>query len=100
MYPAYATFKYWYSPAIRLLYTETDSLIIHVKSHNLYKDILNVQVLRKLMDLSELPANHLSGVGNANWSNKRILRKFKIVCLVIYVSRDCAIVTCYCASMT
>ena len=51
MYHAYATLKNWYGPAIRLLYTDTHSLIIHVKSHDLYKDILDVPVLRKLMNL-------------------------------------------------
>ena len=35
MYQAYATLKDWYGPAIRLLYTDTDSLIIHVKSEDL-----------------------------------------------------------------
>ena len=80
MYRAYATLKDWYGPAIRLLYTETDSLIIHVKSEDLYKDILDVPVLRQLMDLSELPANHPSGVGYPNCPNKGILGKFKVMC--------------------
>ena len=85
MYRAYATFKDWYSPAIRLLYTDTDSLIIHVKSEDLYKDILDVPVRRDLMDLSELPANHPSNVGDPNCPNKDILGKFKVVCYVIFV---------------
>ena len=55
MYRTYATLKDWYGPAIRLLYTGTDSLIIHVKIENLYNDILDVPVVRELIDLSELP---------------------------------------------
>ena len=66
MYQAYAAIKDWYSPAGRLLYTDTDSLIIHVKSHDMFKDILDGPVFRELMDLSELPANHPSGVGDPN----------------------------------
>ena len=80
MYRAYATLKDWYCPAIRLLYTDTDSLIIHVKREDLYKDILDVPVLCELMDLSELPANHPSGVGDPNCPNKGILGKFKVMC--------------------
>ena len=38
MYRAYATLNDWYGPAIRLLNTNTDSLIIHVKSDDLYKE--------------------------------------------------------------
>ena len=88
MYRAYAALKDWYGPAIRLLYTDTDSLIIHVKSHDLYKDILDVPVLRELKDLSELPVNHPSGVGDLNFQNKGILRKFKVVCHVIFDSPE------------
>ena len=84
MYRAYATLKDWYGPAIRLLYTDTDSLIIHVKCNDLYKEILDVPVFRELMDLSELPANHPSGVGDPNCPNKGILGKFKVVCQVIF----------------
>ena len=80
MYRAYATLKDWYGPAIRLLYTDTDSLIIHVKCNDLYKEILDVPVLREQMDLSELPANHPSSVGDPNCPNKGILGKFKVVC--------------------
>ena len=85
MYRAYATLKDWYGPAIRLLYTDNDSLIIHVKCNDLYKKILDVLVLRELMDLSELLANHSSGVGDPNCPNKGILGKFKVVCYVIFV---------------
>ena len=80
MYRAYATLKDWYGPAIRLLYTDTDTLNIHVKSEDLYKDILDVPVHRELMDLNELPANHPSGVGDPNCTNKGILGKFKVMC--------------------
>ena len=85
MYRTYAMLKDWYGPAIRLLYTDTDSLIIHVKCNDQNKEILDVPVLRELMDLSELPANHPSGVGDPNCPNKGILGKFKVVCYVIIV---------------
>ena len=51
MYLAYATLKDWFGPAIRLLYTDTDLLIIHVKCNDLHMEILDVPVLRELMDL-------------------------------------------------
>ena len=85
MYRTYATLKDWYGPAIRLLYTDTDSQIIHVKCNDLYKEIFDVPVLRELMDLSELPANNPSGIGDPNCPNKGILGKLKVVCYVIFV---------------
>ena len=84
MYLAYATLKDWYGPAIRLIYTDTDLLIIYVKRHELYKDILELPVLRELINLSELPANHPSGVSDQNCPNKDILGKFKVMCHVIF----------------
>ena len=83
MYRAYATLKDWYVPAIRLLNTDSDSLdvwILYVKSKDLYKDILDVPIFRGLMDLSEQPVNHPSGVGYPNCPNKGILGKFKVMC--------------------
>ena len=80
MYRAYAALKDWYGWAIQLLYTDTDSLIIHVKCNDLYKEILDGPVLRELMDLSELPANHPSGVGDPNCQNIGILGKFRVMC--------------------
>ena len=87
MYRPYATLKDWYGPAIRLLYSDTDLLIIHVMFNDLYKEILDVPVFRELMDLSELPDNHPSGVGDPNCPNKGILGKFKVMCYVKFVSR-------------
>ena len=100
MYRAYATLKNWYFLGIRLHYTNTDLLIFLAKSYNLYKTILDVPILRKLMDLSKLPANHSSGVGHPNCQNKGILGKLNVLCHVKYVIRDCAIVTCDCAILT
>ena len=36
------------------------------------------------MDLSVLPANHPSGVGDTNCPNKSILGKFKVMSYVIF----------------
>ena len=85
IYRANAALKNWYSPAIRLLYTDTDSLIIHVKSHDLYKDIFDVPVLREPIELHELPDNYPSGVGDATCPNKGILGKFKVLYHMIFV---------------
>ena len=52
MYRVYEALKIWYGLASRLLYTDTDSLIIHVKCKDLYKEILDVPVLRELMNFS------------------------------------------------
>ena len=43
----------------------------------MYKEILEVPVLRELMDLSELPANQPSGVSDPNCPNKGILASSK-----------------------
>ena len=97
---AYAALEGWYDLAIRLLYTDTDSLIIHVNINDLYKNILDVPVFRELRDLSEPPAIHPSGVGESNCPNKAIPSKIKVVCHLKIVWRDCAIVTCNCAIVT
>lgn len=53
---AYAALEGWYDLAIRLLYTDTDSLIIHVKSHDLNNNLLDMPIFCRLMVCSELHA--------------------------------------------
>ena len=83
MYRAYAALKDWYNLAIWLLYTDINSLIIHVISHDLYNNSLEMLVLRKLMVLGELSANHRNGISDPYSLNKSILGKLNLVWHVI-----------------
>ena len=65
-------------------YTDIYLLTIHVKIHDFYKNIFDVLVFRELIDFTTRPANHVSGVGNPNCSNKGIFGKFEVVCHVIF----------------
>ena len=84
MYRAYATLKDCFGLAIRLLYINTDSFIIHVKCNDLYKEILDVRVLSEMMDLSEVFANHPSGVSDPTCPKTNILGKFNVLCHGIF----------------
>ena len=55
-----ATLKDFYGVKMRMLYTDTDLLIMQLFLNDLYKELLDVLQLRRLFDLSEIPANHPS----------------------------------------
>ena len=66
----YNTLKARYGENVRLLYTDTDSLIVHVQTDDLYKDMaLNAD----LYDTSNYPADHPL----FSTANKKIIGKFK-----------------------
>ena len=62
----YATLKDRYGPRMRMLYTDTDSLIMQFFTNDLYREILDVPQMRSLFDFSKIPANHLSFLGTPN----------------------------------
>ena len=66
----YNTLKARYGENVRLLYTDTDSLIVHVQTDDLYKDM--AQNLDEY-DTSNYPADHPL----FSTANKKIIGKFK-----------------------
>ena len=66
MYRTYATLKDWYGPKMRMVYTDTDLLIMQFFTNDLYKELLDVPQLRGLFDFSEIPTNHPSCLGTSN----------------------------------
>ena len=77
MYRTYATLKDWYGQKMRMLYTDTDSLIMQFFTNDLYKELLDVPQLRRLFDFSEIPANHPSCLGTFGDPNKGKVGFFK-----------------------
>ena len=65
--------KYIYGDKNRLLYTDTDSLIIEVETEDIYKDM---HEHREDYDFSEYPENSLY----YNKGNKMVIGKFKVEC--------------------
>ncbi|XP_053204035.1 uncharacterized protein LOC128388631 [Panonychus citri] len=51
----YGQFKPYFKDDIKLLYTDTDSLIYHIKTENIDQDLVN---LSHLMDFSNYPTSH------------------------------------------
>ena len=68
-------YQFWYEHLknkynVELIYTDTDSFIIHVETDDIYKDMLED---KHLYDFSEYPKNH----PNYDITNKKVLMKFK-----------------------
>ena len=63
MYRSYATLKDHFNEKMRLLYTDTDSMIFQVFTKDLYREILDMEVLRSMFDFSEIPIDHPSHLG-------------------------------------
>ena len=51
----YNTIKKTYADKVQLLYTDTDSLLLHVETPNIYDDMLKNA---KFYDTSDYPSNH------------------------------------------
>ena len=77
MYRTYAKLKDHFKAEMRMLYTDTDSLILQFFRHDLYKDLLEVPELRVLFDFSPIPANCPSGLGSPYDPNKGKVGFFK-----------------------
>ena len=63
MYRTFAKLRDHYGDRVRMLYTDTDSLILQFHVHDLYKDIRESNILRPIFDFSKVPVNHPSGLG-------------------------------------
>ena len=55
---------------IETVYTDTDSLVLHIKTDDVYKDL---QDLKDIMDFSDYPIDHEL----YNTDNKKVIGKFK-----------------------
>lgn len=66
----YDVLKAKYNDKIKLAYTDTDSLVIHVETEDLYKDL---KQMNEHMDFSDYPKNH----ENYDISNKKKIGNFK-----------------------
>ena len=66
----YDHLKNEYNNKVELIYTDTDSFIIHVETDDIYKDILEN---KNLYDFIDYPINH----PNYDIANKKVLMKYK-----------------------
>ena len=66
----YDHLKEKYNNKVELIYTDSGSLIIHVETDDIYKDMLED---KNLYDFSEYPKDHL----DYDITNKKVLMKFK-----------------------
>ena len=66
----YDHLKNKYNNKVELIYTDTDSLIIHVETNDIYKDMFED---KHLYDFSEYPKDH----PNYDITNKKVLGTFK-----------------------
>ena len=64
MYQTFAIFKNYFRDRIHMDYTDSDALIMSIKSDDLFVDLKSQPQLRDLIDFSSIPANHPSGVGS------------------------------------
>ena len=78
MYHTYATLKDRYGPRMRMLYTDTASLIMQFFTSDFYREILYVPQLQSLFDFSEIPANHPSFLGTPTDPNRGKVCFFKV----------------------
>ena len=69
----YNELKKQYSPRCKLLYTDTDSLLLEIKTVDVYKDI---ESNRNLYDTSDYPEGHPVKPN----ANKKVLGKMKHEC--------------------
>ena len=77
MYRTYATLKDNFGKRMRMLYTDTDSLILQLFTPDLYGKLLDVPQLRNLFYFSDISATHPSHLGFPNDPHKEIVGYFK-----------------------
>jgi len=66
----YDVLKPMYGEKIKLVYTDTDSFVIHIETDDLYEDLKQIS---DYMDFSDYPKDH----PNYDTTNKKVLGKFK-----------------------
>ena len=64
MYRAYAQLKDHFGARVRMLYTDTDSLILQFSVPDLYRELRDTPNLRALFDFSKIPVGHPCGLGD------------------------------------
>ena len=70
----YKYLKYKYGPRVDLLYTDTDSLLLEIKTEDVYKDMENLR--DELYDTSDYPKDHPLH----SQLNKKVIGKMKDEC--------------------
>ena len=82
MYRTYAQLKDRFGARMRLLYTDTDSFILQLFAdaqydNDVYKEIKETPDLRGIFDLSNVKADHPSGLYSPNDPNAAMIGFFK-----------------------
>ena len=77
MYRTYATLTDNFGQQMRMLYTNTDSLILQFFIPDLYGELLKVPQFRNLFDFSKIPANYPSHLGFPDDLYNEIVGYFK-----------------------
>ena len=63
MYTIYAKLKDVFGDCVRMLYTDTDSFFLQFFVEDLAQELNRDQSMRDWFDFSEIPADHVSGLG-------------------------------------
>ena len=77
MYAFYAKHKDVFCERVRILYTDTDSFFFHFFVEDLAQVRNRDQSMRDWFDFSEIPANHLNGLGAPNYPHGAVVGYFK-----------------------
>ena len=77
MYTFYAKLKDVFGKRVRMLYTDTDSFFLQFFVEDLAQELNRDQSMRDWFDFSEIPANHMSGLGAPNDPHGGVVGYFK-----------------------
>ena len=77
MYTFYAKLKDVFGERVRMLYTDTDSFFLQFFVDDLAQELNRDQSMRDWFDFSEIPANHVSGLGAPNDPHGGVVGYFK-----------------------
>ena len=77
MYKTYALLMERFKDYMRMLYTDTDSLIMQIYTSDLYTQLLHEPELKRIFDFSEIPVNHPSHLSLPHDPNKGQVGFFK-----------------------
>ena len=77
MYTFYAKLKDVFGERVRMLYTDMDSFFLQFFVEDLAQELNRDQSMRDWFDFSEIPADHVSGLGSPNDFHGDIVGYFK-----------------------
>ncbi|MCA3774185.1 MAG: hypothetical protein IN818_04135 [Cutibacterium sp.] len=77
MYSFYALLKDHFGAKVRLLYTDTDSFILHLFVDDLKQALAENPAIRNELDFGSVPVDHPSGLGDPDDPNAGVVGKFK-----------------------